>query len=146
MVPQNFYKNVKIFHKIRWLAIGSLEITAPPPTTTIATNNSIIQQIQGIFNINETPSGNNNVLNLISNVTFSAGNVLIKCVDSSTTATTTAAINPSSTVVITLGNAGIVVGMKITGTGISATPPIVTAKSGTTITMSTAQTLSASTV
>jgi hypothetical protein len=113
---------------------------------TITTNNSIIQQIQGIFNINETPTGSNNVLNLISNVTFSAGNVLVKCVDSTTTATTTSAITASSTVVITLANAGIVVGMKVTGTGITATPPIVILKSGTTITMSTAQTLSASTV
>ena len=115
------------------------------PSGTLTTNNSIIQQIQGIFNINETPTLNNNVLNLITTSTFSTGNVLVKCV-SVTTASVTSGATTTTTVVISSTNAGIVVGMKITGAGITATPPIVTAKSGTTITMSTAQSISASTV
>ena len=115
------------------------------PSGTLTTNNSIIQQIQGVFNINATPTLNNNVLNLITTSTFSTGNVLVKCV-SVTTASVTSGATTTTTVVISSNNAGIVVGMKITGNGITVTPPIVTAKSGTTITMSTAQTISASTV
>jgi len=115
------------------------------PSGTLPIANSIIQQIQGIFNINATPTGSNNVININSNVTFSLGNVLVKCKDSVTTGTTTVAITNASIVVLTSTNAAIVVGMKISGAGITGSP-IVVGKNGANISMSSPQTLGASTV
>jgi len=112
---------------------------------TLTTNNSIIQQVQGIFNINATPALSNNVLNLTATCTFSAGNVLVKCKNSTTTATTTTATSGVNTFVITATNANIVVGMIISGVGV-INSPIVVSVSTTTITMNSTQTIGASTV
>ena len=105
---------------------------------TMTTGSAQILQRAGVVNISSTSK-----YYLIGYCNFTAGSIMIRSQASNTTATTTASITSSLTVVITAINPSIIVGMIVTGTGISGIC-LVFSISSTTITFTTAQTLSTS--
>jgi hypothetical protein len=110
-------------------------------TSNFDINNSIINQVSGIYKI----TSNNTIVHLMGTITFTTGTPISKIVNVTTTATTTTATTSSTSFNLTAPNSLIELGMTISGGSIVGSP-IVIFWSGTSISMSTAQSISASTV
>jgi hypothetical protein len=107
---------------------------------SLNTAGNFIMQVMGVVSVSATTT-----YYLVGFCNFTTGSMMIRTTASTTSSTTTSATSSSTSVVITATNSAIIVGMTITGTGIVGTC-IVFSISGTTITLTSAQSIGASTV
>ena len=143
-----------------WLLYGSVEIYSASATTlsytkvisqlsttyynknnissSLVFDDTIVNQISGIVTVNT----NNTIINLFGTITYSAGIPISKLQSTVTQGITTTSTTGTSFNIF-LENVSIVIGMKVSGSGIVGSPIVMTV-SGTTITMNTAQNIGGS--
>ena len=106
---------------------------------TILSGNNIINQVNGIYTVTSPLT-----INLYGTITFSTGQILSKFSNLTTSATTAAPVSNSTTIVVS-PNINIVGGMDVTGSGIVSPCRVINSiNGGTTLTVSTNQTIALS--
>ena len=130
------------------LCLSSVSVTINPLLSTLfrgfngsmAVGDSFIQEVTGIVKISSTTN-----YYLVANLTYNNGSIIFRTTNSSTTAIVSTAQTSNVTCLITVDNSNILIGMNVTGTGISQ-PCYVWSNLSNTVTFTTTQTLSINTV